>query len=131
MQGAADCPKTILLVEDDASNAEMLELLIRSETPYHVWTFPGGIELLQRLDEVKAMPPALFLLDYYLPSMTALDLYDHLQVVEGLKHIPVIVITASLVQDLELELARRNISFFYKPFELDEFLSFLEQCMQG
>src|SRR5205823_515672 len=107
-----------------------IELLIHTETPYQVRAFQNAREVLQRLDEMKALCPALFLLDYYLSSMTALDLYDHLHAVEGLESVPAIVITASLINDLEPEFARRNIPLFYKPFELDEFLAALERCLQ-
>ncbi len=123
--------KTILLVEDDASNAEMLELLIHTETPYQVRAFQSGADVLEHLEEVKALQPDLFLLDYHLSSMTALDLYDRLHTTESLEQIPAIVITASLVNELEPEFAQRNIPFFYKPFELDDFLASLSRYLQG
>jgi|SRR4051812_16043102 CheY-like chemotaxis protein len=131
MQGTMRGVKTILLVEDDASNAEMLELLIHTETPYRVWAFQSAVDVLERLDEVKELQPALFLLDYHLSSMTALDLYDRLHNTAGLEQIPAMVITASLVNELEPEFMRRNIPLFYKPFELDDFLSSLSRYLQG
>jgi len=130
MQRTMHGVKTILLVEDDASNAEMLELLIHTETPYQVRSFQSGADVLERLEEVKDLQPDLFLLDYHLSSMTALDLYDRLHNTENLEQIPAIVITASLMSELEPEFAQRNIPLFYKPFELDDFLASLSRYLQ-
>jgi CheY-like chemotaxis protein len=130
-QGQNEGGKVILLVEDDPSNAEMLNLLLQSETPYQVLNFAYGTEVLQRLDEIKAIRPHLFLFDYHLPGMTALELYDQLHQVQEFAHAPALVVTASMLHDEEVkkELARRHIHLLQKPFEIDEFLRIVEQLM--
>jgi CheY-like chemotaxis protein len=123
--------KVILLVEDDPSNAEMLNLLLQSETPYQVLNFAYGTEVLQRLDEIKAIRPHLFLFDYHLPGMTALELHDQLHQVKEFADAPTLVVTASMLNDEQVknELARRHIHLLQKPFEIDEFLRIVEQLM--
>ena len=119
-QAEQDEGKTILLAEDDISNADMLRLLLQSETSYHLIQFTDEEEIFQRIDDIKARSPDLFLFDYRLSNMTALDLYDRLHGMEELRHVPAIVITASLVN--EEEFANRNIPIIQKPFDVDDLL---------
>ncbi len=119
--------RTILLAEDDVSNADMLRLLVQSETPYQLVHFTNEEEIFHRIDDVKATRPDLFLFDYRLSSMTALDLYDRLHNIAELQHVPAIVITASLVN--EEEFTRRNIPLIQKPFDVDELLRAIHQIL--
>src|SRR5258708_33896200 len=84
---------TILIVDDDEDTLVFLKLALTSETPYGVLLMKSSIETLQRLNEVEAVQPALLLLDYHLPKMTALDLYDHLHPREKLPQLPATMIT--------------------------------------
>jgi CheY-like chemotaxis protein len=119
--------KTILLVEDDVSNADMLQLLLQTETSYQLVQFLNEEEIFQRIDEIKVMRPALFLFDYRLSSMTALDLYDQLHSIEELQGVPTIIITASIVN--EEEFTRRNIPLIQKPFDVDDLLRTIDQTI--
>lgn len=122
---------TILIVEDDEDTLMFLKLALTSETPYGVLLMKSGIETLQRLNEVKAAQPALLLLDYHLPMMTALDLYDYLHAEAKLAQIPAIMITADpLCEGIRHALAERNIALIEKPFGLDELFQCIEQTMQ-
>jgi CheY-like chemotaxis protein len=123
-QAEQEGSKTILLVEDDLSNADMLQLLLQTETSYQLVQFANEDEIFQRIDEIKTMHPDLFLFDYRLSSMTALDLYDQLHSIEELQDIPTIIITASIVN--EEEFVRRNIPLIQKPFDVDELLRSIE-----
>lgn len=121
---------SILLVEDDVENIEMFKLLFASETSYKVRCLASPAEVLQRLDEVKRLKPALFLLDYDLPEMTALELYDRLHQVEGLEHIPALIVTACLPEMVKEYLRRRDIHVCFKPFDIDELLATIEQIIR-
>lgn len=126
-QAEQDRGKTILLAEDDASNADMLRLLLQTETPYHLVQFTDEEEILQHIDDIRAAPPALFLFDYRLSSMTALDLYDQLHSIADLQHVPALIITASLVN--EEEFVKRNIPIVQKPFDVDDLLHAIGQLI--
>ncbi len=122
---------TILIVEDDEDTLVFLKLALTSETPYGVLLMKSSIETLQRLNEVEAVQPALLLLDYHLPKMTALDLYDHLHARAKLAQVPAIMITADpLCGEIKRALAERNITLLEKPFGLDELFQCIEQTMQ-
>jgi len=114
--------RTILLIEDDPDTAEMLLLVFRFETSYHVARFESGEDLLHRLETVKARPPALLILDYLLPGMTGLELYEQLTRQEEVVPIPTLLITATHLSDSLIERSGYPITLLHKPFHLDEFL---------
>ena len=71
------------------------------------------------------------MLDYRLPTMTALDLYYRLHTITGLENVPTIIITAD---PLNIETRRTfkelNIAVLEKPFDLNELISFIEQAVR-
>jgi CheY-like chemotaxis protein len=108
--------KLILLVEDDKSHASMLYQLFRQETRYRMYATSDGQTAWKFLQHVK---PNLILVDYLLPQMNGLMLYDHMRAEKALHGIPVVMISAVLPDD---EVKKRGIIAFQKPFEIDEFL---------
>lgn len=122
--------KIILLVEDDQGNAEFLKMLLLMETPHEVLYMESGQEVLNRVEEIKNARPALFLLDYHLPTMTAFTVYDRLHTIEELVHVPAILLTASGQQEFSSEeLTQRNIRLVEKPFDIESFLDLLKQML--
>jgi DNA-binding response OmpR family regulator len=115
--------KVILVIEDDASVGACLVEVITQETPYMAFLVTEVDHALTVLREVK---PDTILLDYLLPHMNGLDLYDYLHAHKPLKDIPVIMISASLPQQ---EVARRQLIGLKKPFEIDELLTTLKQVL--
>jgi PleD family two-component response regulator len=82
----------ILLVEDDASNAEALKLLLEMETSPHITHFSQASDVLVHLQRIQALHPLLFLLTHRLPAMNALELYGALHTTEGLERVPAIIL---------------------------------------
>jgi DNA-binding response OmpR family regulator len=123
--------KTILLVEDDEDTREFLTLAITTETTYHILSMRSGLETLRSLDEVLARRPVLLMLDYRLPTMTALDLYYRLRTTKELENVPAIIITADPL-DIETRrtLKELNIAVLEKPFDLNELIYFIEQAVR-
>ena len=122
-QGEQKSQKMILLVEDDANIGEVLTQAINQETPYKALLVADGLEALQAIQEIQ---PSLFILDYQLPYMNGIDLYDKLQAIESLVHVPAIMMSARLPQK---ELDKRNILGMNKPIDLDEFLQTIEDLL--
>jgi CheY-like chemotaxis protein len=121
--------RTIVVVEDDFANAEVLILLLQTESAYEVLTFREGTEVLANLDRIKEKRPALFLLDYQLSGMTALDLYMRLQAVEGLEKVPAIIISAKTVSEEQKERLRQlNLPLIPKPYNIEHLLTAIEQA---
>ena len=64
--------------------------------------------------------PHLFIIDYNLPDMTGLELYDQLHSRVQLKNVPTLIISA--IKPPLHELGKRAIMFLAKPFEVMELL---------
>jgi len=103
---------TILIVEDDADIGQFLQQLIEEETPYHTRIIDNGQKALELAPDVH---PCLLLLDYRLPGINGLELYDRLQEIEGTRGIPAIMMSARLP---EKDLAQRGIYQLRKPMDI-------------
>ncbi len=116
---AQEATKTILVVEDDLAIVSFLVAVIEQETPYRAVV---ATESHAALELVRHFLPDLLLLDYRLPGMNGIELYDRLNEVAP---IPAILMTASR-QLPQQQLQQRQLIAFRKPFELDVFLATIE-----
>ena len=112
--------KTVLLVEDDAAIAELLVQIIVQETPFQVFAVPDGP---QALDVVKSMKPNLLLLDYWLPTMNGIELYDRLCIIDELARVPTIMLSVNPPVE---EIKKRRIIYLKKPFDVDQLLQTIQ-----
>ncbi len=115
--------KTILIVEDDDSTATFLTLAIAQETPYQVLHATTGVRTLEIVRHIKA---GLFIIDYLLPDMNGIVLYDYLHALEGLEAVPAIILTAISLERLREEIQQRHLLSLAKPFDLDTLLETIE-----
>jgi DNA-binding response OmpR family regulator len=125
-QRTGDSPyhlKTILLVEDDTNIGEVLVQAITQETSYLAVLASDGFEALKF---VENLTPNLFILDYQLPRMNGIELYDMLHAIDKLAEVPTIMMSARLPQQ---ELAKRSITAMNKPIDLDDFLQTIDQLL--
>ncbi len=117
--------KTILIVDDDRDIGDILQNIITDQTGYKVvWIAESDLVL----DAAKYLRPSLLVLDYMLPAMHGLDLYDRLQDMENMRGLPTILISARATLPFE-DLRSRGIYILQKPFELDDFLDVLAQML--
>jgi len=120
---AANHLKIILLVEDDINIGEVLIQAIDQETSYKAMLAADSLEALKLVEDIR---PDLFILDYQLPHMNGIELYDKLHAIERLAHIPAIMMSARLPKQ---ELEKRNIVAMNKPIDLDDFLQTIDQFL--
>ena len=122
-EGEDSTIKTVLVVEDDTGIGSFLVQAIQQETPFQAMLVTDGFQALKTVANIK---PGLFILDYQLPRMNGIELYDQLHAIPGLEHIPAIIISARLPrQDIE----KRQIVGMSKPLELDDFLHTIEHLL--
>src|SRR5713101_5422755 len=102
--------KTILVVEDNEDVGTFLVLMLLTESPYQALLVTDGFQALKMVHELK---PSLFLVDYQLPGMDGIALYDHLHAITDLADIPAIIISANLPTR---SLQERHLTGIAKPF---------------
>lgn len=115
--------KTILLVEDETTIAELLVQMIVQETHYQVFAVPDGP---QALDLVKNIKPDLLILDYLLPTTHGIELYDLLHDIEGLERVPTIMLS---VHAPLREINQRQIMYMRKPFDMYKLLKAIDTLL--
>jgi len=82
--------KTVLIVEDSELNMKLFHDLLEAHGIATIETRSG----LQAVDMARANHPDLILMDIQLPDIHGLEVIKRLKADEGLKHIPVIAVTA-------------------------------------
>jgi len=115
--------KTILLVEDDPIIAELLVQMITQETNYQVFVVPDGPEALNLVRNIK---PEHYILDYWLPTIQGIKLYDRLHNTKGLEQIPTIMLSVNAPLR---EIKQRQIIYLRKPFDMYELLEEIDKLI--
>ena len=115
--------KTVFIVEDDEAIGDLLVQAIEQETSYHAVLASDGFQALKMLRTVK---PDLILLDYSLPGMNGIELYDTIHTVKALKHLPVLIVSAETAR-IQKEIKARQLPQLQKPFDLANLLQAIER----
>jgi DNA-binding response OmpR family regulator len=115
--------KTILVVEDDADIGSFIVQAIHQETSHNALLVTDGFQALKAIHNLKT---DLFIIDYQLPYMNGIELYDQLIDIEHQKTRRTIMISARLPAQ---EILKRNIVGMKKPFELQDLLNTIERLL--
>jgi len=115
--------KTILLVEDDMTIAELVVQMISQETHYQIYAVPDGP---QALDLVKNIKPQLLILDYWLPFIHGIELYDRLHITAGLEEVPAIMLSVNAPLR---EINQRHMTYIKKPFDMPKLLDTIHRLI--
>jgi two-component system response regulator BaeR len=117
-------PRRILVVEDDAAIADMLENYLRAQGFETVWLTNG----LQVAPEVRRMPPALVLLDLMLPGQDGIAACRELR---AFSSVPVIMVTARVDEiDRLLGLEVGADDYVCKPFSPREVVARIKALLR-
>jgi CheY-like chemotaxis protein len=115
--------KRLLIVDDEVAIVEALQDVLAGEG-YEVDTAYNGAEGLKRMTAVR---PDLVLLDMMMPVMDGRELLHRMRQEDGLKAVPVIVMSAGRVAEEERRMSSR---FLAKPFELDVLLATIAEELE-
>ena len=101
-----DKQQTILVVDDDPGILDLHSRLV-AQTGRRVITARNGREALTLVEQ---QTPDLILLDLMMPEMDGFAVLDELRARESTQHIPVIILTARLLSDADLERCNRGVA---------------------
>jgi signal transduction histidine kinase len=113
-------PAVVLVVDDTLSARELVKGYLE-DTPLSVIEAENGEEALTILENVSAPAaggtlPDLILMDIKMPGKSGLEITKIIKSRSSLKHVPVIISTASVMKENELKLKRIGDGFLRKPF---------------
>jgi CheY-like chemotaxis protein len=118
--------KTILVVEDDEDNQALFIEALSLLTSYHVQVARNSTEALHFVKHIK---PSLFILDYRLPNINGIELYDQLHAIPELEKIPAIIISGIASDKVARDIESRKLIRIDKPFDLDELLDTVKHAL--
>lgn len=131
---ADDAAPEILLIEDDADEAELaLEALRRSGAAAKVARLPDGAAALDHVfggpgGALRSPAPRLILLDLKLPKVDGFAVLTRLKADAAARVIPVVVLTSStLDEDVLRSYSLGANSYIVKPIDFGEFSAAIER----
>lgn len=111
----------IVLVEDDAAIAELIQYNLRNEG-FEVYSFRNGAQMFASLADVKNV--CLFILDIMLPGMDGFTICRTIREMDEFSIIPVIMLTARATESDKVKgLESGADDYVTKPFGIREFLA--------
>lgn len=117
--------KTILVVDDELANAEVLSLILEEEG-YRVFCASNGRQGLDRVAEVR---PDLVVLDFMMPLMNGADMGKALRASPATRHIKILM-NSSLTEDAVREHFSEYDHFLRKPYSIDSALQVVAKLLQ-
>lgn len=112
LDGLSGEPSTILLVDDNDQNLELLQAYLET-LPCRVEIARDGTEALER---IRAIDPDIVVLDVMMPRMSGFQVCEKMRADAGLRDIPVIMVTAlNEVGDVERAVDAGADDFLTKP----------------
>ncbi len=117
----------VVCIEDEPEMIDLVRLIL-GRRGFNVVGANGGVA---GLEAVRREHPDLILLDLMMPDMDGWEVYQRIKADEGLREIPVIVVTAkaqSIDKVLGLHIAKVD-DYITKPFGPQELLESVEKIL--
>jgi len=116
----------ILIVDDDNQSRYMLTFLFESNN-YMVYQSTNGVDAIAK---AKSSNPDTIILDIQLPLMNGYDVIKGLKVDNGLKNIPIVVVTSFAMNgDMNKAMEAGADGYIAKPINPDTFVSQIESLI--
>jgi DNA-binding response OmpR family regulator len=120
----------IIVIDDDPSILELMNLILQGEAGYRVTLFPS---LWSDISEVEYLQPDLIIADCKLDGQQSMWAFlEQLTSSPLLKSTPILLCTAALTEAKEHKawVERKGIPILGKPFDVDELLQIIEHCLR-
>jgi CheY-like chemotaxis protein len=127
--GATPSERTILQIENNAANADLLHEIIARRADLRLLTATGG---LQGFAMACAQQPDLVVMDMMMPQVSGLDTLVMLRANWITAHIPVIVVSSNAFGGVET-MCRQAGAFAYltKPYQIADLLALIDSALQS
>lgn len=116
--------KTILVVDDELANAEVLSLIL-GEEGYRVFCASNGKHGLERVAELK---PDLVILDFMMPVMTGAEMGRALRAAEATRSIRILM-NSSMAEAAVRKHFDGYDAFLRKPYSFDLALGLIRKLL--
>ena len=114
-KATGDVQHTVLLVDDNAQNLELLEVYMEDVPDVRVVTAKNGLEALQKVEEES---PDLILLDIMMPKMSGFEVCKKIKSDPNTRDIAVVMVTAlTEAGDVERAAECGTDDFLSKPID--------------
>jgi CheY-like chemotaxis protein len=121
-------PKTVLYVEDNPANLELVEALMERRPDLRLITAGDGN---LGVEYARTYLPEVILMDLHLPGISGIEAMNQLQADALTADIPVIALSAyALPGDIKKALEVGFISYLTKPIVLNEFMAALNVALE-
>ena len=121
-------PRTLLYVEDNPANMELVEQIISRRPDLRLLTAADG-DL--GIEFARAYLPEVILMDINLPGMSGVEAMKILREDPLTAHIPIIALSANaLAHDIEKALAAGFFNYLTKPIKVNAFMEALDVALK-
>lgn len=118
--------KKILVIDDEPDLLNVICLRLK-KIGYEVFRGKNGQEAV---DMALQIEPDLIIMDLYLPIMNGDTVAGILKHYEKLKHIPVILISATITTLAKKAMEIGAVGYLTKPFEAQELIALIDKQMK-
>lgn len=123
----SDNRQTVLLVDDNAQNLELLEVYMEDVTEARVVTARNGLEALGKVEEES---PDLVLLDIMMPKMSGFEVCKRLKSDPATRDIMVVMVTAlNETGDVERAAECGTDDYLSKPIDRRAFVELVRSML--
>ena len=121
-------PKNVLIVEDNELNMKLFNDLLEANGYSTIQTRSG----VEAVELTRRHRPDLILMDIQLPEVSGLEVIRWIKDDDGLKHIPIIAITAFAMKGDEEKILQGGCeAYLSKPISVVKFLETVRTYLSG
>jgi signal transduction histidine kinase/ActR/RegA family two-component response regulator len=119
--------RTVLYVEDNPANLELVEQLVARRPDLRLLSAPDGN---LGIEYARAYLPEVILMDINLPGLSGIEAMKILHAGTATAHIPIIALSANAVpRDIEKSLEAGFFNYITKPIKVNEFMRALDVAL--
>ncbi len=119
--------RTLLYVEDNPANLELVEQLIARRSDLRLLSAPDGN---LGIEFARAYQPEVILMDINLPGINGIEAMKILRADPSTSHIPIIALSANAVpRDIKRGLEAGFLDYLTKPIKVSQFMDALDSAL--